>query len=301
MREREPAPIRSLDRVLRADAHAVILKAMAKDRERRYPSMAELAADVRRILSGEAVAAKGHSRWYVIAKTVRRHRVPLGVAAAFVLVLGLSSVMGWMLYRSAERARSHSAVLLRESYLNEARATRAGNGVGRRFGAAESLKKAAALRMGADLRSEAIAALCISDFQTRWEFPAPPGAAGVGGTPGSARGLARIDRLALVAEDRSIRVVSLETGQDIRRLPARETPPLRLRFNESASSSAPSTPKEAGRSSPSGHSMPRSPCSCEASRAPLRIAPSARPKASLGSRSPSPTPAARGQWGGRRK
>lgn len=222
IREHEPPPIGMLDRTLRAEANAIIQRAMAKDRERRYASMAELAADVRRLLTGQPVAARGDSAWYVLGKTVRRHRVALSVAAGFLLLLTASSVVGWSLFVQARSANARAAVLLRDSYLSEARAIRTGDGVGRRFAAVESLRKAADIRMDADLRTEAIAALTLSDFQTLGQRPA----AAI-----SVRGLTTIDRLAIIGDDGVIRIEDATTGREIASLRAGNIPPARWRFS----------------------------------------------------------------------
>jgi tetratricopeptide (TPR) repeat protein len=71
-----------------ADTDAVVLKALAKEKERRYQSAAALAADLRRALSGDPVEARRGSRWYVFRKTVSRHRWALAAAAGFVIMLG---------------------------------------------------------------------------------------------------------------------------------------------------------------------------------------------------------------------
>ncbi|MCB9846300.1 MAG: protein kinase [Phycisphaeraceae bacterium] len=165
IREREPPTIRSLDRAIRDEVNAVIRSAMAKERSRRYASVGEFAADIRRILRGEPIAARRGSGWYVLRKTMWRHRVMLGVGASFLVLLAASSVIGWTLYGVAQRARVQNRALLRESYLSQARATLAAGAIGRRFETLGLLRKAADIRSGADVRSEAIAAICEADFE----------------------------------------------------------------------------------------------------------------------------------------
>jgi non-specific serine/threonine protein kinase/serine/threonine-protein kinase len=75
---------RSLVRLLRGDLDWITMKAMAKDRTRRYSSASELAADIDRYLSHEPVSAGPPSAMYKARKYVRRHR--WGVAAAAVVV-----------------------------------------------------------------------------------------------------------------------------------------------------------------------------------------------------------------------
>ncbi len=70
---------------LRGDLDWVVMKAIEKDRTRRYESAAELAADIQRHLKHEPVVASPPSRAYRTKKFIRRHRV--GVAAAALLVV----------------------------------------------------------------------------------------------------------------------------------------------------------------------------------------------------------------------
>ncbi|MCC6678728.1 MAG: serine/threonine protein kinase [Phycisphaerales bacterium] len=95
----------------------ILLKALAKDRERRYQTAVALGADLRRYLAGEAIEAKRDSTWYVLRKAARRHRT-LVVAAAVVLIAvgvgigtaayGLARASGASERESAERARAQS-------------------------------------------------------------------------------------------------------------------------------------------------------------------------------------------------
>lgn len=76
------------NRALNDELDAIILRALAKEPERRYQSAGEMARDLERYLSGVPVDARGDSRWYMLRKTLRRYRVPLSVAAVFMLLLG---------------------------------------------------------------------------------------------------------------------------------------------------------------------------------------------------------------------
>ena len=69
------------------EVQTITLKALAKERERRYQSVGELARDIRNYLAGQPIEAKRDSGLYVMRKLLRRHRVPLSVAAAFVVLL----------------------------------------------------------------------------------------------------------------------------------------------------------------------------------------------------------------------
>jgi non-specific serine/threonine protein kinase/serine/threonine-protein kinase len=80
------AEILELKSQLKGDLDWITMKALEKDRTRRYGSPNELAADIQRHLDDEPVVARPPSATYKTGKFVRRHR--FGVAAATVL-LGL--------------------------------------------------------------------------------------------------------------------------------------------------------------------------------------------------------------------
>jgi tetratricopeptide (TPR) repeat protein len=77
----------SLRRQLLGDLDWILLKALEKDRDRRYGSPSELAADISRYLAHEPVLAGSPGVGYRIRKFVRRHR--LGVAAAGLVAAAL--------------------------------------------------------------------------------------------------------------------------------------------------------------------------------------------------------------------
>jgi tetratricopeptide (TPR) repeat protein len=77
----------SLTKVLRGELDWVVMKALEKDRSRRYESASGLARDLERYLADEVVEARPPSAGYRVRKFVRRHR--LEVAAAAVVVLAL--------------------------------------------------------------------------------------------------------------------------------------------------------------------------------------------------------------------
>jgi len=85
--ERRRTDIHGLARTLRGDLDWIVMKALEKDRSRRYGSPSELAADVRRYLRNEPVEASPPSTIYRIHKFVGRHRV--GVAAGLLVFAAL--------------------------------------------------------------------------------------------------------------------------------------------------------------------------------------------------------------------
>jgi non-specific serine/threonine protein kinase/serine/threonine-protein kinase len=85
-RKRQTEPL-ALAQQLRGDLDSIALKVLEKDRARRYGSPSELAADITRHVKHEPVLAVPPSAAYRARKFVRRHRVALVTAAAFVFVL----------------------------------------------------------------------------------------------------------------------------------------------------------------------------------------------------------------------
>jgi tetratricopeptide (TPR) repeat protein len=91
-----------------SDLEAIVFRALAKEKHRRYQSAEAFAADLERFLRGDAVEAKADSRWYVLRKTVRRYRVPIAVAALFMLMLTGSAVTVTALWFKATHERDNA-------------------------------------------------------------------------------------------------------------------------------------------------------------------------------------------------
>ncbi|MBK8067466.1 MAG: serine/threonine protein kinase [Rhodanobacteraceae bacterium] len=116
------AEVRGLTRAqlaqqLRDDLDWIVGRAIAEDRNHRYPTVADLAADLNRYLNNQAVEARPPSVRYRVGKFVRRHRVSV-IAASLVLlalVLGIVGTTVGMLRaaREAEAARQVSGFLTR--------------------------------------------------------------------------------------------------------------------------------------------------------------------------------------------
>ena len=78
---------------LDADVQTVVLKALAKERDRRYDSAGELARDIRRYLASEPIVARRPSAWYQLRMFARRNKALVGGASATLLVLVVAVVM----------------------------------------------------------------------------------------------------------------------------------------------------------------------------------------------------------------
>jgi serine/threonine protein kinase len=102
----------SLARLLRSELEWVPLKAMRKDRSERYRSPADLAEDIRNYLEGRPLIAGPESVAYRASKFVKRHRLPVGAGAAFVLLLvGSTVVLASLLSRTRTAERGLTAAL----------------------------------------------------------------------------------------------------------------------------------------------------------------------------------------------
>ena len=82
----------ALEKELRGDLDWITMKAMEKDRTRRYASATELAADIARHLNHEPVVAGPPSAWYRVKKFVRRNRTTVATGALVSLALLVGAV-----------------------------------------------------------------------------------------------------------------------------------------------------------------------------------------------------------------
>ena len=79
--------------LLRGDLDWIVMKALEKDRARRYETANGLAVDVQRHLADEPVVARPPSRLYEFQKTVRRHKGGFAAASAVVGALFLGVIV----------------------------------------------------------------------------------------------------------------------------------------------------------------------------------------------------------------
>ena len=93
---------------IKGDLDWIAMKALEKNRIRRYESAAALAADVQRYLEHKPVLARAPSAAYVLGKFVRRHRFVL-IAAGAIALAGITAA--WQAFRAerAERERTRLA------------------------------------------------------------------------------------------------------------------------------------------------------------------------------------------------
>ncbi len=106
---RRQTDLRTLRRRLQGDLDWITLKALDKDRMRRYQTAHALAEDIERHLNNEAVLAGRPGTLYRFQKLVHRNRGVFAAAAvvAAVLVLG-ASVSSWQAVRATQARRAES-------------------------------------------------------------------------------------------------------------------------------------------------------------------------------------------------
>jgi|GEM_PF-4449487 len=114
IKEQMPRRPSSINHKLRNDVETIALKALEKDRDRRYQSAAALAEDIKRYLAGEPIDAKRDSRLYVLKKTlVHYKRQMLTAAVAFVFVVATAAMA--IHYQSEARRDRRDAYNRREA------------------------------------------------------------------------------------------------------------------------------------------------------------------------------------------
>jgi serine/threonine protein kinase len=90
------------------DLDWITMKALARERERRYGSPSEFAKDVRRYLQNEPVEARPPSTSYKVGKYVQRHRLAVGFAAVVVGLLIAFGVTEYFQVRKITRERDRA-------------------------------------------------------------------------------------------------------------------------------------------------------------------------------------------------
>ena len=83
---------------LRGDLETIVLKALEKDRDRRYQSAAEMGQDVHRYLIGDAITARPASSMYQLRVFARRNKGFLAAASAVAVVLAVGVIVSSTLY-----------------------------------------------------------------------------------------------------------------------------------------------------------------------------------------------------------
>jgi len=95
VREELPAKLSTINRALRGDVETITLKALEKERERRYKSAEALGDDIHKFLSDEPIVARRPSTWYQLSKFSKRNKVLVGGVAAVLLVSVIGTIVSF--------------------------------------------------------------------------------------------------------------------------------------------------------------------------------------------------------------
>jgi WD40 repeat protein len=206
-RQTEPA---KLTKLVRGELDWIVMKALEKDRNRRYETANGLAMDLQRYLTDEPVLACPASVGYRLRKFARRNKAvlvtTLVVAASLLLavvVLALSAVRikgerdekitaleqtekerdaKVAALEEAEKANDAATLRLYRSLVQQARASRRSRGMGQRFDSLDILDEATQLARQfrlpekdfLELRNDVIACLALPDLRVAKEWPGYP-------------------------------------------------------------------------------------------------------------------------------
>ena len=102
-RKTEPA---RLAKLVRGELDWIVMKALEKDRTRRYETASGLARDIERYLAGDPVEASPPSTAYRLRKFARKHRAALTAASLFAALLVVGVLVSAVLAVRAHRAES---------------------------------------------------------------------------------------------------------------------------------------------------------------------------------------------------
>ena len=125
-KQRQITPSR-LQQILRGELDWVVMKALEKDRTRRYDTASSFADDIQHYLDGEAVDARPPSTSYRLRKTIRKHTAAFAAASAFVLLLlaGLLGTGSMWIQAQQEAQRANKAEALAKEEAENARTAEA--------------------------------------------------------------------------------------------------------------------------------------------------------------------------------
>jgi WD40 repeat protein/tRNA A-37 threonylcarbamoyl transferase component Bud32 len=163
--EEPPAP-RTLRPDLPRDLETICLKAMAKEPERRYPTARALAADLRRFLNREPVAARRRGPLGRMALWVRRNPAMAGTLAGSLVVLAVVAGIGlFKVLEERDRFRRERDLAMENevrALLGEAEALIQAHDTAWYQRAMENLRKAARLGIGDRARVRELVIRCQS-------------------------------------------------------------------------------------------------------------------------------------------
>lgn len=115
LRHEVPPRLATITPTARGDLDTVIMKALATEREQRYPSAADFADDLQRIIEHRPIMARPLTRRYRASRFVRRHRLLTAAMGSIVLVLAVASVVSLRFALAEQKARAEADQRVQES------------------------------------------------------------------------------------------------------------------------------------------------------------------------------------------
>jgi serine/threonine protein kinase len=106
---------RRLSQLMRGELDWIVMKALEKDRNRRYESASAFAADVQRFLHDDPVAACPPSAWYRFTKFARRKRVALMTASVLGLAILVAMAALFISYQQVSREKGEKEQALEQT------------------------------------------------------------------------------------------------------------------------------------------------------------------------------------------
>lgn len=148
-RQIDPNQLKS---ILRGELDWIVMKALEKDRTRRYETASSFAEDIERYLNGETVRARPPTTSYRLQKYIRRHKALVGsvvaIAALLIAAVGVSSWFAFEANKARVRADEKTAEVERER-------DRANNNETRAMAEAERATKEAFMAIKAQTQTKA--------------------------------------------------------------------------------------------------------------------------------------------------
>ncbi|MCO8121518.1 serine/threonine protein kinase [Stieleria sp. TO1_6] len=105
----------TLSTAMKRDLDWIVMKALDKDRNRRYSTAGAMAEDVSRFLSDQPINARPPSTRYRFAKFIRRNKVAISTVSLVALALILGTAMSVWQAREAIKERDEKVIALREA------------------------------------------------------------------------------------------------------------------------------------------------------------------------------------------
>lgn len=100
---------------MRRDLDWIVMKALDKDRNRRYSTAGAMAEDVSRFLLDQPIEARPPSTWYRFTKFARRNKVAISTGSLVTIVLILATVVSVWQARNAIKERDDKVIALGEA------------------------------------------------------------------------------------------------------------------------------------------------------------------------------------------